>query len=65
MLWLILLQTSAVFQTIGGDRMVEPSGKLLRHFGPPLGRGAGTAMRRRDVGAEKVLSPAKSAVASR
>jgi len=35
--------------------------KLLRHFGP-LGRGAGTAIRRRNIGAEKVLSPAKSAV---
>jgi len=43
--------------------MAGPSGKLLRHFGPPLEKGVGTAMRRRDDGAEKVLLPAKSAVA--
>jgi len=40
MLCFILLQKSAVVQTIDGERMAGPSGKLLRRFGPPLGRGA-------------------------
>jgi len=30
-------------QVIRGDQMIGPSGKLSRHFGPPVAREAGTA----------------------
>jgi len=39
------------FRRLGMTGWSDSTGKLSRHFGPPLVRGSTTALRRRDVGA--------------